>query len=142
MANDPNLFRPKPSGKELQKYLNTPLECKLCHRMLNRRRDGYYQCPECNGTYKDNLMKTKEYLLENPDATFEEIVEGTLLPEETIMFFIDHGMIIIPTTNKNFSICKNCGRVIIEGRYCNNCAIHTFNRLQKIISGEEDPEEE
>lgn len=141
MPQNINESKPKPSGKELQRHLNTPLECKVCHRMLNRRRDGYYQCPKCNALYKDNLMKTKEFLLENPDATFEEIAEGTHLPEETIMFFIDNSMIIIPTTNKNFSKCKYCGRVIIEGRYCNNCALTTFNRLQKIMNGEEEPEE-
>ena len=69
--------KPKPSGRELQRHLNTPLECKVCHIMLNRRRDGYYQCPSCNGLYKDNLMIAKEYLLKNPDASIEEIVEGT-----------------------------------------------------------------
>ena len=130
--------KPKPSGRELQRHLNTPLECKVCHVMLNRRRDGYYQCPSCNGLYKDNLMIAKEYLMNNPDASIEEIVEGTHIPEETLIFFIDNDMITIPDTNKNFSVCKNCGRIIIEGRYCNNCAIYTFNRLQKIINGEHD----
>ena len=141
MPSDQNESKPRPSGKELQKHLNTPLECKVCHMMLNRRRDGYYQCPSCNSLYRDNLMKTKEFLLKNPDASFEEICEGAFVSEDDLNFFLDNGMISIPDTNKNFSKCKYCGRVIVSGRYCNNCALHTFNRLQKIISGEEDPEE-
>ena len=133
-------MKPKPnaSGRELQKYLNTPLQCVVCHRMLNRRRDGYYQCPECNATYKDNLMKAKEYLFEHPDASFEEICEGARLPEETLLFFLDNDMITIPNTNKNFSVCKNCGRMIIKGRYCNNCALSTLNRIQEDFGEEKE----
>ena len=128
---------PKASGKELQKYLNTPLQCIHCHIMLNRRRDGYYQCPSCKTVYKDNLTVAKEFLFENPDATFDDIVEGTHLTEEIVLYFIDNKMLIIPNTNKNFHSCKTCGRMIINGRYCNNCAILTFNQIQGAFDEEQ-----
>ncbi len=127
----------KLSGRELQKLLNTPLNCIHCHCLLNQRRDGYYQCPVCDTLYKDNLAIAKEFIFNNPDTTFEELLEGTKLPEETLLYFIEHKMIIFPDSNKNFTSCKTCGRLIIKGRYCNNCALITFNRIKANFDGEE-----
>lgn len=121
----------KATGKELQIHLNTPFDCKGCHTPLNQRKDGYYICPKCGSVYMDNLARAKAFLYRNPNATFEELVEGTELPEETIKFFIEHGYIVIPSSNKNFKNCKKCGRFIIKGRYCSLCALGTFKQIKE-----------
>lgn len=126
----------KLSGKEKQRIMNTPLNCNVCHCMLNGRKDGYYQCPKCGEIYKDNLAKVKEYLFNNPDTSFEEIIENTNVPEEALQYFIDNKLIVIPNTNKNFTTCRICGRFIVKGRFCNTCSFKTFQKIQEDLDVE------
>jgi flagellar operon protein (TIGR03826 family) len=92
-------------------------------------------CPECKQKLEDQFEIVKQYLIENPQATMQQISEDTDIPEKTIAGYLRDGRIIASSANKNLGLtCELCGEPITTGRFCYACSQKLTDGFKQSIS--------
>lgn len=95
--------------------------CKKCNRIFQYL-TGAQLCQACKDIEEDEFQKIKQYLKENPKASMTEVSETLDISIEKITKFLRDGRLEVSVDSAIKLECEGCGKSIITGRYCQNCA--------------------
>ncbi|MHB8928185.1 MAG: MerR family transcriptional regulator [Bacillota bacterium] len=82
---------------------------------------GKNLCGACLAEEDKEFETLRSFLKENPRASLEETSEATGVKPERILRFLRDGR-IIAAQDAAWLQCERCGRPIIAGRFCPECA--------------------
>jgi len=93
-------------------------------------------CDECFKKEEEDFETVYHFLKEqkNREATIQEIVEKTGVPETTIIKFIKNKRLRTSQFPKLMYPCEMCGKDILTGRFCEACTgsfMHDLETHQK-----------
>lgn len=91
--------------------------CKYCEKIINKKYGEY--CNQCVKLIDSNLARAKAELYENPDITFNELVEKEGINAEIILILMRQGRLMWKTSN--VLSCVICGKSISQGNLCSDC---------------------
>lgn len=96
--------------------------CKTCGTLFLYSGIGKITCPKCNDKENTDFELVKDYILEYPLATIQEISTSTNVRINKIREFLREGRLVISDKSPIFLNCELCGAPIKFGRVCKNCA--------------------
>ena len=100
--------------------------CKECGKLYMQTAAGL--CPDCFRLEEEYEAKVAKYLRDHSKATIIEVHEATEVPEKVILRMIKKGRI---TGEIEISYpCETCGKVITEGRVCQECGKKVLNQMK------------
>ena len=100
---------------------NRKVICNACGGPLKYQSSGVYVCDSCGATEYDDFGKIKMYLAENGPTSKEEIVAATGVSKEMVARYLKEQRLMVRGEKKS-STCRICGREIIKGFLCADCA--------------------
>lgn len=102
-----------------ENYIST---CKRCGNLFAYAGFGLNICKKCVELEEEEFKLVKDYIYENPSATFKDTVLATGVKGSRIRSYLKAGRLIIPDSSPIFIDCENCGTSIKYGRICPQCA--------------------
>lgn len=96
--------------------------CKTCKTLFLYSGVGKMICPKCNEKENKDFDMVKDYILEYPLATIQEISTATNVRIHKIREFLREGRLVISDKSPIFLNCEICGAPIKFGRVCKSCA--------------------
>lgn len=106
--------------------------CKKCGKIFAYL--GRALCPVCLQKEEADFESIKKFLDDNPNAKAEDIEEGTGIPLEQIMNYLESGRLILKEGAPALLKCRSCGKPITTGMLCEACAgrlAHKFEEAAK-----------
>lgn len=103
-------------------------KCKWCGTAFQYM--GNPICPKCQDTLDADYKVAREFLYDNPNATIEQVVEGTGIDERAIIYFLRDERLKMAHAS-GLLRCEQCGAPIETGRYCEKCG----DRISKQLNG-------
>jgi ribosomal protein L32 len=94
-------------------------------------------CHKCKEIDEREFNSVKDYIYENPCATFKDTVVATGVKASRIRSYLRNGRLLIPDSSPIFINCENCGASIKYGRICKQCANTLSNEMKKEMNIEE-----
>lgn len=85
--------------------------CKECGRVFQST-IGQKMCSPCRDRYERAFRAAKEVLLENPNASFKEIVRETSIDIDLIKRLSKEGMIHVLNASDGAIECERCEREV------------------------------
>ncbi len=82
---------------------------------------GKNLCPNCLTEDEKEYDSLRAFLKDNPRASLEETSEATGVKTEKILKFLREGR-IVAAQEALWLTCERCGKPIIAGRFCPECA--------------------
>ncbi len=80
-------------------------------------------CPQCLKEDEEDFDRVREYINNNPQATIEEVSEGTGVTPRRILEYLKEGRLMLQSNNTNIILrCEMCDEPILTGRLCPNCS--------------------
>ncbi|HEY3315694.1 MAG TPA: MerR family transcriptional regulator [Bacillota bacterium] len=99
-----------------------PMELRNCPRCGNLfTYSGKNLCPVCLAEDEKEYDTLRAFLKDNPRAGLEETSEATGVKPERILKFLREGR-IVAAQEVSWIQCERCGKPIIAGRFCSECA--------------------
>lgn len=109
-------------------FLST--RCSLCGGELIPKGNGYYACEQCNDLSQDNLSKIRQFLIDEPAATIDDICKQFSFKYEYVKHFYDTGELSAEALESSKRYCQRCHALINFGRYCDKCKNSVANDLR------------
>ncbi len=103
--------------------------CKKCGKIFAHT--GRNICPACVKNEEKDFDVIKNFLEDNPEATAAEIEEGTGIPLEQIMSYLESGRLILKEGAPALLKCRSCGKPIIGGMLCEACASQLAHKFEE-----------
>jgi len=88
-------------------------------------------CPDCIKKEEELFDKVRDFLYENPNSSLEEVTEATGVDVKKILDFLKEGRLILKQGNPYLLKCEVCGKAILTGRYCEQCAAEMTKKFNK-----------
>lgn len=88
-------------------------------------------CPDCIKKEEELFDKVRDYLYENPNSSLEEVNKATGVDVRKILEFLKEGRLILKQGNPYLLSCEICGKAILTGRYCEQCASEMTKKFNK-----------
>ena len=95
-------------------------ECARCHRLFEKVAFEEV-CPTCFAIEEEEFRRIKEYLLQHPGASSNEVMRHTGVSLKTIKRYLREDRLEIVGDNKGLIRCLICGKPINSGYYCDGC---------------------
>lgn len=105
--------------------------CKRCGNLFAYSGIGLSICKKCVELEEEEFKLVKNYIYENPSATFKDTVEATGVKGSRIRAYLKDGRLLIPDSSPIFINCENCGTNIKYGRICPQCADTLSSEIKK-----------
>lgn len=105
--------------------------CKRCGNLFASLGIGSNICKKCVELDEEEFKLVKDYIFDNPSATFKDTVEATRVKGSRVRSYLRDGRLIIPDSSPIFINCENCGASIKYGRICPQCADILSNEMKK-----------
>lgn len=93
-------------------------KCKWCGRPFQSF--GLPFCPKCMQELDEQYKPVRDYLYDNPNATIEEVVAETGVPQRVILFYLRDGRLRMVNASGLLK-CEQCGAPIDSGHLCEKC---------------------
>lgn len=107
--------------------------CRICGKIYAY--DGFDICLSCRRKEDEEFKKVKAYIYDNPNASIQEVSEGTGVSVKKILRFLREGKLELKDENINLILdCERCGAPIKTGRFCDKCKIELERELRASIS--------
>ena len=95
--------------------------CKDCGGLFNKTASE--ACPKCLESEEEEYQKVRQYLLDDPSALIDELVEETGVSVEKIRYFLETGRLTETKLIIDSDLtCQMCGRQISFGTLCRFCS--------------------
>jgi len=89
-------------------------------------------CPACIDLEEAQYEQVREYLLKNPGASVEQIVEDTGVEESKVLRWMRDGRLVVADTGgRPVLVCQRCGRRVEKGNLCPKC-IQTLQEIKGV----------
>ncbi|NLZ55038.1 MAG: MerR family transcriptional regulator [Thermoanaerobacteraceae bacterium] len=86
-------------------------------------------CPSCLKKDEEDFDRVRAFINDNPEATIEEVSEGTDVSVKKILEYLKEGRLMLRNNNVNIILeCELCGAQILTGRICEKCSGKFFKR--------------
>lgn len=82
---------------------------------------GKNLCPACLAEDEKEYDLLRAFLKDNPRASLEDTAEATGVKPERILKFLRDGR-IVAAQDAAWLECERCGKPIVAGRFCPECA--------------------
>lgn len=93
------------------------MRCRRCSQMFEPVGLDTPVCPICQSMRDEQFIVVRELVREYPGITALEVHEATEVPMETILRFIDTGLLeVVKDTNRNGEISERVGLMIKRAR--------------------------
>ncbi|MCC6152615.1 MAG: hypothetical protein IT367_02595 [Candidatus Hydrogenedentes bacterium] len=104
--------------------------CSKCKKLFQKVRKSI--CPACEAEEEDSYEVVRAYLSEHPGVNAEQVAEGTGVPIETVLRFIEEGRVEAAGAVSNVR-CGQCGKPAISPtkRLCEACLAKLNVQLAK-----------
>ncbi len=102
------------------------IKCKLCKKPFQSM--GLQFCPECMKEIDEKYKPVRDYLYEHPNASIEEVSEGTEVSERIILYYLKDGRLSMAKAS-GLLRCEQCGAAINSGRFCEKCMAKLDERM-------------
>jgi flagellar operon protein (TIGR03826 family) len=104
--------------------------CRRCGKLFVYT--GIPLCIRCIEKDEEIFNRVKQYIENHPKCTTIEVAEALDIPAEKILQFLREGKLELDSTNTNMVLdCERCGRPILTGRYCSECAVSMEKQFRK-----------
>jgi flagellar operon protein (TIGR03826 family) len=97
------------------------VNCPRCGRVFTRISKPV--CPACVKEDEDTFEKVRAYVKENPLCSMKELSDETSVSVKRITQYIRDGRLEISHGMAGEITCTQCGRPILTGRFCEQCAM-------------------
>ncbi len=94
--------------------------CWNCHKVFYYA-GGEELCPECRTKITEKFRVVKEYIYDHPGVKIPEVIEACDVTERQILRWLREERLSIAEDSAIVLTCKNCGRPINSGMYCQEC---------------------
>ncbi len=94
------------------------VNCSNCNKVFPGKRGSF--CPDCMLAEDRAFDAIKVHLLENPEASAEEVAEAIGLDIKVILRLLRAGRLKVKHPEAKL-VCKGCGNPIKSGVYCRRC---------------------
>lgn len=107
------------------------VKCRKCKTLFDVAGNIGQLCPKCIQAEEETYQKVRKYIKDKPGVLINEVSEALNVPPSKIMGYIREERLEI--VNKNIAVltCKNCGKIISSGMFCESCKKFTTERLVK-----------
>lgn len=116
--------KPKLNLKAMAKVKN----CPLCGRIYVET--GRKMCRDCYAKQEELEQKVLSYVRDHPNATVGEVVEATGVDAAVIRRMIREGRFEDTNIQLDYP-CARCGKPIIKGKFCQDCLMRLYNKMQR-----------
>lgn len=111
---------------------NDEPEIRIC-RECNRMYESYNKqltCSTCSLIEKRKLIEVRNYINNNKETDFCEIVRVCNVREELVKEWVRDELIVFQEESNVDIKCEKCGMNIYTGRYCKLCKIKIIDELE------------
>lgn len=109
--------------------------CRTCGRLFNYIA-GPPICPNCKKGAEEKFQNVKQYLIDNPNATMNEVVENNDVTRRQVEMWIREDRIAFSNAEGSEIGCQRCGVPICSGKYCKKCRNTMTNTLNSFYQEE------
>lgn len=102
------------------------VKCRLCKKTFQSI--GTQYCPECLKDLDEKYKPVRDFLYDHPNASIEEVSEGTEVPERIILYYLKEGRLSM-TNASGLLRCEQCGAAVSSGRFCERCRAKLEQRM-------------
>ncbi|MCR4842727.1 MAG: flagellar protein [Eubacterium sp.] len=107
--------------------------CKMCKKLFNcMGRETL--CPACRKKEEEKFQEVKKYIEENKGASVDEVAKDCEVPSKIIYRWVREERLILSAGSGILIECEICGKPIVKGKYCPECAANMANELNAAIS--------
>lgn len=109
------------------------INCRSCGRLFNYI-SGHQICPNCKKVMDQKFEVVKQYLIDNPGATMQDVVENNDVTRRQVEIWVREERLSFSNVEGSEIGCQRCGRPIVSGKFCPNCKkilTNTINELYK-----------
>ena len=107
--------------------------CKGCGRLFNVVSNKRL-CPSCVAALEVKFQEVKKYLYENPYATMEILSKECEVTVKQIKEWVREERLTFTEGSVNGIECEQCGKMILTGRFCDQCKQKIHNNLTSAIN--------
>lgn len=104
------------------------INCKNCGRLFNRL-SRERLCPACRQLEEDKFQEVKSYLRENPNASVDEVSRENDVSVKQIKQWVREERLAFTDGSIEGLACESCGKMILTGRFCDDCKANMVNHL-------------
>lgn len=108
--------------------------CKECGRLFNYTA-GLPICPACEKKLEEKFTEVKQYIYDNPGSGIQEVSEENDVSINTIKKWVREERLSFTEGSAVGIECERCGRLILSGRYCDECKKKVTNQLESAYAG-------
>jgi hypothetical protein len=83
---------------------------------------GEYECESCGNIEYDDYGVVRNYIEKHRGATVVEISSATGISQNTINMLLREERLQVANNSRVFLKCAACGKDIVSGQYCTECA--------------------
>ncbi len=94
--------------------------CWNCHKVFYYM-GGEELCPECKAKITEKFRVVKEYIYDHPGVKIPDVIESCGVTERQILRWLREERLSISDDSAIVLTCKNCGKPINSGMYCQDC---------------------
>ncbi|MCR5415203.1 MAG: flagellar protein [Pseudobutyrivibrio sp.] len=113
--------------------------CRNCGRLFNYL-GGQNICPACRDEIEKKFGQVKEYIMDNPRSTIQEISDANDISTNQIRQWIREERLQFADDSPIGIECEACGATIKTGKYCDACKGRMANALSDSIAKPPAPE--
>ncbi|MBQ9365679.1 MAG: flagellar protein [Schwartzia sp.] len=91
---------------------------------------GTGMCRDCYEKMEDQMAEVCSYVRDNPHSKVKEICDALDVKEKLVRRMIREGRFTMDGIDFEYP-CEMCGKLIHNGRYCENCASQMAKDMEK-----------
>lgn len=104
------------------------INCRNCGRLFNRL--SYERlCPACRKSLEDKFQEVKEYLREYPNSSVDDVSRDNDVSVKQIKQWVREERLVFTDGSVEGLACESCGKMILTGRFCDECKASMINNL-------------
>lgn len=104
--------------------------CRGCGKLYNVI-GGYRLCPQCLKDLEDKFQKVKAYIRENPGASIDRVSQENEVSVKQLKTWVREERLTFTEESGVGIDCEQCGKMILTGRYCEDCKYKITTNLMK-----------
>lgn len=110
------------------------VNCKGCGRLFNaitRKRI----CPDCLRQLEDKFLEVKKFIDDNKGANIDIVSRECEVSVKQIKEWIKEERLSLAEGCVDGINCERCGKMILTGKFCNECKTKMTNNLKSAFEG-------
>lgn len=112
------------------------VNCRGCGRLFNSL-SSHRLCPNCVAALEKKFQEVKEYIREHTDAPIEVVSKECDVSVKQIKEWVREERLAFKAGSASGVTCGRCGKMILTGKFCDECKIKIHNNFSNAIDKKE-----